>query len=412
MKSIENPSRRDFLKTAAVAGAGSLVAGTSGPALAASAEGEKSSGPRKVSMRPFGKTGVEVSSLSLGGMFDIPSNQLILRQAHRFGVTHWDTAASYGGGNSEKGMGQFFEKSPELRKDIFLVTKSDSKTPDGMTRKLERSLDLLKTDYIDLYFLHSVRGIDELDDDIKRWAERAKAQGKIRWFGFSTHSNVEECLTDAAKLGWIDGIMMSYNFRTMHRDAMKAAVDRCVEAGIGLTAMKTQGGGPVPVESETQLEMAATFMKKGFSEEQAKLKAVWEDPRIANICSQMPTLSILMANIAAALNQAKLSAEDRVLLDRYAKETEGSYCAGCARVCQGALAEDLPVQDVLRCLMYRRSYGDADMARSLFAEIPREARRRLVLADFSPAERSCPRKLPIGRLMKEAVDELETGTLA
>ena len=45
---------------------------------------------------------------------------------------------------------------------------------------------------------------------------------------------------EAAKIGWIDAIMLSYNFRIMHTDRMKKAVDACSKAGIGLTAVKTQ----------------------------------------------------------------------------------------------------------------------------------------------------------------------------
>jgi predicted aldo/keto reductase-like oxidoreductase len=46
-----------------------------------------------------------------------------------------------------------------------------------------------------------------------RWAERKKAQGKIRQFGFSTHYNMAECLQGAPKLGYIDAIMTTYNYR-------------------------------------------------------------------------------------------------------------------------------------------------------------------------------------------------------
>jgi len=67
----------------------------------------------------------------------------------------------------------------------------------------------------------------QLAKEIKAWAERAKASGKIRLFGFSTHNIMEKCLIAGAKLGWIDGIMLSYNFRIMHNDLMKKAVDNC-----------------------------------------------------------------------------------------------------------------------------------------------------------------------------------------
>jgi hypothetical protein len=175
-----------------------------------------------VPTRPFGKTGVRVSTLSLGGMFDIPSNQLLLRQALKLGVTYWDTADCYEGGRSEGGIGTFFSKYPETREKIFLVTKSDARDPGGMSRLLDRSLKRMNTDYIDLYFIHGIRGINELNTETKSWAHKSKSKGKIRFFGFSTHSNVEECLLKAAKLGWIDGIMMSYNYPIMSAEPEKS----------------------------------------------------------------------------------------------------------------------------------------------------------------------------------------------
>ena len=54
--------------------------------------------------------------LSLGGMFDIPSNQLLLKAALDWGVTYWDTADCYGGGKSETGIGQYFDRNPGARR--------------------------------------------------------------------------------------------------------------------------------------------------------------------------------------------------------------------------------------------------------------------------------------------------------
>jgi hypothetical protein len=66
------------------------------------------------------------------------------------------------------------------------------------------------------------------------------------------------------------------------------------------------------------------------------------------------------------------------------------------------MGERLPIADLMRCLMYYRSYGDHDRARSLFAELPRSTRERLMDCDFSPAERNCPQHLRIGKLIEEA----------
>jgi uncharacterized protein len=188
----------------------------------------------------------------------------------------------------------------------------------------------------------------------------------------------------------------------MNEPRMKAAVEACYQAGIGLTAMKTQGGGPVKKDSDSEIDMASRFMGKGFTAEQAKLMAVWQDKRIASICSQMPNLTIMAANAVAAVDQNRLSASDRALLDRYAGETCGDYCAGCGRICLRALNNRVPINDVMRCLMYFHSYQDQMLALSTFQRLPAETGTLLGRLDFKAAENACPRRLPIGAMMKEA----------
>ena len=194
-------SRRNFLKAAGAVGIGSLLTVTRTWAGKPGLLAESKVGHPLVPTRRFGKTGVDVSILSLGGIFDITSNQLVLHQALEWGVTYWDTAASYVGGRSEMGIGKYVDKHPEARKGVFLVTKSGASSAGGMTKHLNRSLERVRTDYIDLFFMHGISSIREADDEMKAWAEKAKSAGKIRFFGFSTHSNMEECLLGAAKLG-------------------------------------------------------------------------------------------------------------------------------------------------------------------------------------------------------------------
>jgi predicted aldo/keto reductase-like oxidoreductase len=264
----------------------------------------------------------------------------------------------------------------------------------------------MKTDYIDLYFVHGIDSIDELDKDTKNWAEKVKAAGKIRFFGFSSHSNMETCMLEAAKLGWIDGIMMTYNYRLMHEDRMKRAVEACAKAGIGLTAMKTQGEEQEQTNSKTELEMADRFLQKGFTVAQAKLMAVWQNPNIASICSQMPNMTILMSNVAAALNRNDLSARDAELLRQHARQTISDYCAGCTRICESVVGNRIPIGDAMRCLMYCRSYREREHAVAEFHKIPEKTRRHMATSNYSLAEQHRPQKMAIGRLMREAVEEL------
>jgi predicted aldo/keto reductase-like oxidoreductase len=116
----------------------------------------------------------------------------------------------------------------------------------------------------------------------------------------------------------------------------------------------------------------------------------------------MPNLTILATNAVAAVDQTRLSQLDRAVLAQYAKDTSSDYCAGCGRLCSEVLAKRVPINDVMRSLMYLNSYQDLGLARSSFETLPAETSALLTQLDFSEAERSCPRDLPIGRLMQEA----------
>lgn len=402
----QGASRRDFLKVVGVAGMGGLLGATGTLAQAAAAEA-----PATASMphRVFGKTGVKVPMLALGTMWDTPTNQIVLKQALNLGVTYWDTAESYEGGRSEEGIGIFFKKNPEARNKVFLVTKSHDSTrsPEVLEKHLTQSLSRMNTDHIDLFFMHSLTSLDEFNrPDVRAWGEKAKASGRIKYFGFSTHKNMEEILMGASKLGWVDALMTTYNYRVMQSQKMQDAIKACHDAGIGLTAMKTIGGGPVKAEGDDNTALADRFLKQGFSAEQAKLKAVWSDERIAALCSQMPNLAILGANAAAANDKTKLSAADMRWLRDYALTTRDSYCAGCAGICEEALGQEVPVGEIMRAMMYYHSYGDLKRARELYAQLPTEAVASLSSRDLARAEGRCPQGLAIARLLGEAQEAL------
>ncbi len=403
-------SRRDFFRVVGAGGAGCVLTAT-GLAKEPTTPPATQPASMVVPKRAFGKTGVKVPILSLGGMFDIPKNQLMLKQAIQYGVTYWDTADCYMRGKSEEGIGKYFGKNPDDRKKIFLVTKSDEKSDlKVMTKLLNRSLERMKTDYIDLYFFHSIRKPDVFTGAkgkaLMQWVTKAKAEKKIRLFGFSTHSNMEECMLAAAKENFIDGIMFRYNYMNMKTDTMKQAVDACHAKGIGLTAMKTQAGGAKSKATEATQAMIEQFAAKGFTPGQAKLKAVWDNPKIAAICSQMPNLRLLSENSAAAANKTKLTALDRRVLEQHAQVNCDGYCNGCADLCESAVDGAVPISDVMRCLMYHNEYGDAGLARETFESIPARSRAQLTRVDYSLAERRCPNRLPIAKLMAEAVKTL------
>ena len=145
-------SRRTFIKTVGAIGAGSMVASLAPFVSASDKSGSKKTAAMTVPTRPYGKTGVNVSILSLGGVLDM-SDQLIFRQAVKLGVTYWDTADGYGWGKNEKAIGKYFAKFPSDRGKVFLVTKAATSDPKKLTEKLNTSLQRMNTSYVDMYFI-------------------------------------------------------------------------------------------------------------------------------------------------------------------------------------------------------------------------------------------------------------------
>ena len=409
-------NRRNFLRTAGLVGVGSVIAGAKAGAANANEPNAPAAQPpiQKVPKRKLGKTGAEVPVLSLG--FGRPGEQTILRQSLDWGVNYWDTSLIAANGTSEQSIGDFIAKNPDLRKDIFLVTKENkSQTPEDLEKCLQTSLKRLNTTYIDLYFgVYMVNDMVRFTDDVKKWSEEAKKRGAIKHFGFTTHENMPQCLMAASKLDWIDAIMVKYDFRLMQDKQMQDAIDACHKAGIGLIAMKTQAmrfrnapadPNTAKAEAEADKKMLAHFLEKGFTEGQAKIKAVIDDQRISTVNSSMPSTNLLMSNIAVALDKTKLAAEDMDVLKQYALDTCSGYCAGCGNIC-GPLSSGVPVSDIMRALMYHDNYGDTAHAKSVFAEIPADVKQRLLAVDYSAAEHVCPNHMPIGKLITDAAAKL------
>ena len=436
-------NRRNFLKTMGAAGLAPAFAGvTSGFASAEAKTGsgdpnavdpnapEKLQKPKfpQVPRRKLGKTGVKVPCLSLGGNYSFIDKQVVLRKTLDWGINYWDTAHNYAGGNSELGIGKFLSKNPELRKKLFIVSKASfAKTVADVERLLQTSLKRMNTKYIDLYLgVHTLPDPGQLTDELKQWAKSAKKRKLIQFFGFSTHSNMAQCLAAAAKLDWIDAVLTRYSFRMMADTKMQAAIEACHKAGKGLIAIKTLGRGqrgprrgprrpgqrgPLgglgrPVEAEEDKKLLSHFLQRGFTEGQAKIKFVLEDKRFSSVCVGMQTVALLTSNVAAALDKTKLSQADMEVLKQYAQATCSGYCAGCAYICDSALPNVPYVSDIMRYLMYYNSYGEQDRARELFAQIPGKIRDKLLSTDYKLVEACCPQHLPVGELVAEAVSKL------
>ena len=405
-----NLDRRDFLKSIGAAGIGAAltISGCKKEKAPDDARLDESGVPGKypqVPKRVLGKTGIEVSCLSHGIMYNLLERQIVLTTAQKWGINFIDTARSYAGGNSELGIGKFIKNNPGIRKDLVIMTKeSRSQSIADVEEALQLSLKRMNTSYIDIYCgAQALSDPAMLNNDLKKWAESAKKRKLIKSFGFSTHKNMAKCLMAASKLDWIDVIFTTYNFRLMQDREMQEAIEACHKAGQGLIAMKVQG---MKVQTDGDEEIMDKFLKNDYTDGQAKIKAVLTDKRFSSVCVTMGSTALITTNAAAVVDSNELSRKEMKLLNKYACKTKSLYCTGCGDICETAVPEVPFISDIMRHMMYCNSYGEISLARKYFSEIPADIRKRLPGIDFSKAEAVCPQGMPIGNLIREAAGKL------
>jgi len=356
----------------------------------------------------LGKTGQKVSLLGQGTSWTLQPS--FLQAAFFSGVRYVDCSENYERGKCERVLGEVLERT-KLRKQVYLVSKCGRKiggpgAPQHYEQHCNASLERLRTDYIDSYYLHGMSGkeIPLLSDpDVKAAFEKLKKSGKIRFCGLSCHDGrLPEVVTAAAECGWIDQIMIQYNYRTMTTDSIRRALDAASKANLGIVAMKTQGGAGDFRESKDAPKFKE-FVEKGSNQHQAAIKTVFSDERIHVVVSEMTNRDMLRENLAASIDHT-LTARDRKLLEEYRQATAHLYCHGCGQHCEPA-AGGVAVAEILRYLRYEEVYGKRRRARELYQALPPEV-RNLESADLAAAQAACPHGLPIVELIHRADRQL------
>ncbi len=387
--------RRGFLKTAALTGAALGTLSAAGAAVAAPGKKARGAG-LAVPKKELGTSGIRVSIIQQGTSQRMdPTYDRILHGLFRAGVDAIDTALSYGWGASHRAVANFVGQIGDRRK-LWITSKSGSRSPRGFARGLERALEELQTDYLDLYLMHGIDDEEMLEPPMLKTGERLKRSGKTRLFGFSCHDgNVVELMNKAARVGGVDAILFRYNFRRYGDLELNKAIDACKKAGIGLMAMKTNGSVPASAEK------VVGFRSERFTLGQAKLKAVWADERIDTVVSEMDSIRVMRENVAAARSQHPLTAQDFHQLNRLAAQTAHLSCQGCSAICQTAAGGTVRIADTLRFLMYHEAYGDPERARALYRRMP-PAGRSLQGADLAAATAACPQGIDIAGRMELA----------
>jgi len=241
----KNLHRRDFIKTclATAAAAGSvplkkLFSGQSGPAYDA----------KGLPTAVLGKTGVRVPRIGIGcgsrycAVQDQEKALAILNAALDNGFYYWDTAYSYRAKDitSEERLGLVLE---DRRREVFLATKAESRTYDGAMKELEESLKRLKTDHLDLYQIHLVQSLADLDaigapNGVLKAMRKLKDEKVTRFIGFTGHLS-GEAMAEAARRHEFDTMLIALNHYSERRgDFEKGAIPAAAEKNMGIMIIK------------------------------------------------------------------------------------------------------------------------------------------------------------------------------
>lgn len=240
--------RRDFIKTTSLAA----------PALSLfpanlSAIARDISVVGKLEKRSLGNTGEMLSVIGFGGIIikdaTTADASSIVKIATDAGVNYFDVAPSYG--DAEIKLGPALEP---YRKKIFLSCKTTNRTKEDAHKELTQSLKNLRTDHFDLYQLHAVTTLDEVETILGSGGalealREAKQEGKIRFIGFSAHS-VEAALTLMNSFDF-DTIMFPINFATWYAGNFGPQVlELAAKKKMGIIALKAMAKGPWPKNSD------------------------------------------------------------------------------------------------------------------------------------------------------------------
>lgn len=382
--------------------------------------------------RPFGKTGEKVSILGFGAMrlptlrghhdeIDVPLATEMLEYALSQGVNYVDTAYMYHGasavapGNSEIFVGQAL--SGGLRDRVLLATKLPAwavKTREDMDRVLADQLKRLRTDRIDCYLLHGIGGGTWAylrDLGALEFLDSAKADGRIRFAGFSFHDKGEEFAPIVDAYGW-DFCQIQYNYMDVEDQAGREGLRYAAQRGLGVVVMEPiKGGrlaGPVPPDIQAAWDKA----EEKRSPVEWALRFVWDDKDVSLLLSGMGSLEQVEENVRLAERglAGSLGQSDHALIEevrRLYREKVVVDCTGCHYCMPCPAGINIPM--IFSMMNNASLYGTIQAEKAGYAinvELGVTAKAS-ECTGCGQCEQACPQDIEVPKRLVEAVDLLE-----
>lgn len=267
-----------------------------------------------VEKRRLGRTGHRSSVAVLGGAAfwggDPASTAAAFALARAAGVNHLDVAPQYGA--AQQVLGPLI---PEVRDDLFVACKTLRHDPDGVRAQLEESLTLLRCDAFDLYQLHAVTDVAELDarDRAVRAILAARDEGLTRWVGITGHEHSAPAAhLEALRRYDLDTVMFPVNPRLWsdpdyRRDA-EALLEHAAAHDVGVMAIKAVAARPWGGREPT----ATTWYEPYTGEEEVDrgVRFALSTPGVHAFCTPGDT-GVLQTAIASASGDTSMGAAER-----------------------------------------------------------------------------------------------------
>jgi len=373
-KKSSDINRRKFLSatTAGVVSAGlaGLIPGTVLGQEKKAAAGEKK---KEIIYRTLGRTGLKVPIVSMGVMN--ANNPEIVQASYDLGVRHFDTAAYYQYGRNEQMVGNVISKM-KVRDKVIIGTKVQTRgqraglAPEESKKKLisacEASLQRLKTDYVDILYVHDVSEVGDIGSaGIVEGMAELKKQGKVRFVGVSTHSNMTGIINEAVRLGSWDVVLTAINFTMADDGDMLKAIKNAADNGVGIVAMKTMAGGARWPNPETRRNYSSSTIAA------AALKWAMRNENIVTSIPGYTNYEHMNEDFSVAFDLDYTEDEKKFLEDNEIKLGIG-FCRQC-RGCLASCPNDADIPTLMRTHMYAAQYGNFHQARVTLDEIPKQA---------------------------------------
>jgi predicted aldo/keto reductase-like oxidoreductase len=402
MKKVD---RRSFLLLGAVTGLASGLSVGNSSAIASETGAEKASSQGVRKYVRLGRTGMKVSDISFGSFPLRHGDEGLVHYALDRGINYFDTAENYGDGVSETVMGNALKGR---RDDVYVATKIAAGARDSaesMMRRLDESLARLQMDYVDVFFNHAVNDVDRLKNpEWHEFAEKARAQGKVRYLGMSGHGGyLVDCVDYAVEQDMFDVLLLATNFGedpafyerftrsfdfVANQQGLQGPMKKAKEKDIGIIAMKVLRGA--------KLNDMRPYEKQGYTYSQAAFRWVLNMPEVDNLIITMRNRDNVDEFLGASGTGA-VTAYDMELLQQYAKMNEATYCSNTCNDCEGSCPYNVPIPDLLRMRMYALDYGDVSIARQEYARL--EVNGAACLScDGSPCRDACTHEIPLADL--------------